>query len=467
MAEKQFPEYDKVGITDGAELLADLQKQLDQINKELAQGFYVSPNATKTDKRSERVIKLPQFSDAYNKHLDRRADIEARIPALQQVLKVKAAAWVAPSKESGLGRLASSKKEAATVQQILAAPVISAPAQPTGTPAPVKDYNVPLPAGVTIKAPVTTTTGTGTGTGTGAGTTGGSGKGKDKRKGKGVVTPVVNTAWEAKFKSQYPQYAWMFTDEMKGKYPDLFQLFQEASSDPEFDPNLFARRFDGSSWATELKTSQKGRQLTAAIGGLSWGSGNLGKFLTMATQMSWEGETLKMEAYKELFRKGADGKYVNDLAVGEVRASTPWMKLKRIGTQFFAPMDDTRIEESLTGGITSDDVLRLARERAKAMYPHLTAQIDAGLTLEDLAYDYKRIAAQTLELTPDQVDMSNAKFNKAMKTGEGGKERMMSTGEWEQLLRTDPQYGFSKTKQANRDAVDIGLQIARAFGKVG
>lgn len=281
-----------------------------------------------------------------------------------------------------------------------------------------------------------------------------------------VVAPVDDpNAWETIFKTNEPGYAWMFTDEMKTKYPDVFDLFKKASA-PGYDQTLFARQFTGTSWYKTLAEAGTGRELTAGIGSFSWGAGNLAKFLTNATHMGFTGENLKAEAYKALFSKGADGKFVNDLAVGEVKASTPYLKLKKIGSSFFAPMSDERIVESLTGGISSDDVLRLARERAKVMYPHLAASIDAGLTLEDLAYDYKNIAAKTLELSPDQVDMSSAKFNKAMKTGDGGKERMMSTGEWEQLLRTDPTYNYHMTKQANRDATDIGLAISRAFGKV-
>jgi len=110
--------------------------------------------------------------------------------------------------------------------------------------------------------------------------------------------------------------------------------------------------------------------------------------------------------------------------------------------------------------------LRLAREKAKVMYPHLAKSIDAGLSLEELASDYKQVAARTLELDPSQIDMGGI-YNVAIKSGEGGKERMLSTSEWETLLRTDSKFKYSFTKQANQDATNIGLSIARAFGKVG
>jgi hypothetical protein len=39
-------------------------------------------------------------------------------------------------------------------------------------------------------------------------------------------------------------------------------------------------------------------------------------------------------------------------------------------------------------------------------------------------------------------------------------------GEWRQTLRTDPSYGYQYTKKANREATDLAMMIARAFGKV-
>ena len=160
------------------------------------------------------------------------------------------------------------------------------------------------------------------------------------------------------------------------------------------------------------------------------------------------------------------GAYKNPNAINEVRASSPYLRLKKIGTAYLSPLSDDRIVESLTGGISEDDVLRIAREKAIAIYPHLTRQIEAGLTLSDLAYDYQRTAADLLELPPDQIDMSKGKFALALKMGEGGKERMMSTSEWIQTIKSDADFGWQYTKQANDQATNVALNIAKAFGKV-
>jgi hypothetical protein len=278
------------------------------------------------------------------------------------------------------------------------------------------------------------------------------------------LTPAIEEA----FRTKYPQYAWMLTDLDRDKYSDMFQLIAEASNPlKEMGAEEFKRRFEGTSFTQELSLKRINRELIGGIGSFSWSSGQLGKFLNKANQYGYTGDALKQAAYQELLVKDpATGAYKNPNAVNEVRASSPYLRLKKIGTAYLSPLSDDRIIESLTGGISEDDVLRISREKAIALYPHLTRQIEAGLTLSDLAYDYQRTAADLLELTPDQIDMSKGKFNLALKTGEGGKERMMSTSEWIQTIKSDADFGWQYTKQANDQATNVALNIAKAFGKV-
>ena len=286
---------------------------------------------------------------------------------------------------------------------------------------------------------------------------------------------VEDKSWEPLFKQNYPQYAWMFTDLDRTKYADVFTLFSKAI-DPKTGKQIiedveFDRRWKGTTFYRELETSKKGRELSAAIGNFTWGSGNLAKFLTKATQFGYEGENLKQQAYKDLFSK-VDGKYVNDLAVKEVRASTPYLALKDIGKQYFWDIADSQVEQVLAGtpnadgvAVSRDDLIRKARLAAKATYGHLSEQIDAGLTLEDLSASYKEKAAKLLELDPNTINFATD-FSDALNYRKDGQPRVLSMSEWETELRTNDKYKYSFTKQANQDATSIGLAIARAFGKV-
>ena len=286
---------------------------------------------------------------------------------------------------------------------------------------------------------------------------------------------VVDTAWEPLFKQNYPQYSWMFTDLDRTKYADVFTLFSKAI-DPKTGKQImtdeeFDRRYIGTSFYRELETSQKGRELSTAIGNFTWGSGNLAKFLTKAIQFGYEGDNLKQQAYAELFSK-VDNKYVNDLAIKEVRASTPYLSLKDIGKQYFFDFADSQVEQVLAGtpnaegvAVSRDDLIRKARLAAKATYGHLSEQIDAGLTLEDLSASYKEKAAKLLELDPNTINFATD-FSDALNYRKDGQPRVLSMAEWETELRTNDKYKYSFTKQANQDATSIGLAIARAFGKV-
>ena len=99
--------------------------------------------------------------------------------------------------------------------------------------------------------------------------------------------------------------------------------------------------------------------------------------------------------------------------------------------------------------------------------PNLKPQLDAGLTLSNMFANYQTMAARTLELDPNAVNVADGKFRSALSAPDGkGGFRQLSLSEWEQKLRTDEQYGWQYTKQANQQATDIGLTLARAFGKV-
>jgi hypothetical protein len=62
--------------------------------------------------------------------------------------------------------------------------------------------------------------------------------------------------------------------------------------------------------------------------------------------------------------------------------------------------------------------------------------------------------------------MGTADFESAFNFGEEGKKRMMSSGEWEIMLRSDAKYGWDKTENAKQEARGLAASIAQAFGKV-
>ena len=57
-----------------------------------------------------------------------------------------------------------------------------------------------------------------------------------------------------------------------------------------------------------------------------------------------------------------------------------------------------------------DELLNKMKSSAKGVLPHLSSQIDAGLSLKDISENYKQYAAQILERDPNQIDMFQGPF---------------------------------------------------------
>jgi hypothetical protein len=293
---------------------------------------------------------------------------------------------------------------------------------------------------------------------------GGTGGGTDKTK-----KPALPKNWEAQFRRMFPEQSWLL-DLDKTKYPKLFSLIQRGISDRMYETaegqQRFAAELRNTDFYVELRNTDKVRQIKSLVGDLGFDSVPFNKFLTTASNMGWEGETLQQEVYKEAFRKNETGQYVNPTAVTRAKASNNYLAIANIGKAYFSQVADSTVENALTGGITNEDVQRQQRELAKTKYGHLSNLIEQGLTLQELSSPFQQQAASILERSTDSIDMGQAMFEAAYNYGETGQKRMMTSGEWEILLRSDAKYGWDKTENAKREARQLASSISQAFGKV-
>jgi hypothetical protein len=68
-----------------------------------------------------------------------------------------------------------------------------------------------------------------------------------------------------------------------------------------------------------------------------------------------------------------------------------------------------------------------------------------------------------LERDENEIDMMSGPYMRAFGDPKNGQ---MSLSEWTRQVKSDPTFGWQYTKQANDQATDIALSLARAFGKV-
>ena len=101
-------------------------------------------------------------------------------------------------------------------------------------------------------------------------------------------------------------------------------------------------------------------------------------------------------------------------------------------------------------------------DQARAMYPTLVGHIDNGVLPADFAEPYRQVAAQTLEVGADTINMIDPKYLKALNGGE--KQAPLSLTDWEATLKSDRKYGWHKTKTARSQAYEMGAELLRSFG---
>lgn len=273
-----------------------------------------------------------------------------------------------------------------------------------------------------------------------------------------------NAGWEQTFISQYPQYGWMLTDLDRSKYADVFNLFQKAiNPKSKYTNERFQAEFGASSWFREVQSSNKAFEIKTAIGTLDWDGPSYGKLLSNAVNMGWTGDQLKQESYKQLFAKKDDGTYINPVAVDQVKTTSPYLTAMKTAKAFFSVPPQERMEKVLSGEITNEDFVGGLRATAKLKYAHLAPAIDSGQTLEDLTGDYRTVASKLLERPEADIDMSNPDYEVALSYQDGSTKRMMTTGEWQRMIKSDKKYGWEKTKQAVDLGREIGLNIVKSF----
>ena len=103
------------------------------------------------------------------------------------------------------------------------------------------------------------------------------------------------------------------------------------------------------------------------------------------------------------------------------------------------------------------------RNLAKSFYTNLGDSIDNGISIKNLATQFANTKSQVLEVPSESLDAFDKDIQVALRNN--GKPGVMSTTEFEKLLRNKPEWG--KTKNARDEAAGYANDILKMFGLVG
>ena len=292
--------------------------------------------------------------------------------------------------------------------------------------------------------------------------------------------------WVDEFNKQFPTLGFIFTNPEFG--PEVLAIAKKAVEEqwylyPETAQALITREiantpygqrssakqeaFDKKSQADQqVDIAQKVGELQKTYGKLDLSEAEWQQIGYTAARNGLDDTLTQQKMLEFVYQKTPEGAYRYDTAVKSLESGRLGQEVRKVYGDYFVNADEDAIKNYATGATTLEDIRRQSRELAKYLYPALTPMLDQGLTVKNIADQYANIAAETLELPANTINMMDPKYRVAFDVREGDKSRTMTIGEFQSKLKTDPTYGWQYTKSANQQAMDLATTIARAFGKV-
>lgn len=203
----------------------------------------------------------------------------------------------------------------------------------------------------------------------------------------------------------------------------------------------------------------KRNEITKQYGDLQLTTSQLDQVAREAARKGYTGDDLQFSVYTFAYQTSPTSNVMQTQLADQLRNA---------GRAYGYTPSDAEIQAALTNTpyngmmVTEDTIREKAQRAAKGQYSHLADQIDAGLSLQDIFYNYKAYAARTLQIDPSQIDFINdPKWAEAFGTKESGQ---LSLTDWATKLKSDDRYGWQFTSEAKEKATNLVMQMEKAFG---
>jgi len=166
-------------------------------------------------------------------------------------------------------------------------------------------------------------------------------------------------------------------------------------------------------------------------------------------------EAVKSQAGVTGLRYGYYGNKINEIA-GSYGVSVSDLEFSQLVEKFALGREN---EESLTSAFQT---------RATALFPAISERLMAGETFANIVEPYRNRASQILGQDFSASDfMDNDSFAQAVTyMGDDGKQRPMTYTEWGQYLRSNREFGYEYTEEAQGRAYQVANRIADIFGAI-
>jgi len=276
-------------------------------------------------------------------------------------------------------------------------------------------------------------------------------------------------------------YWWAIVNEE----PELMKLIETAKAEKwgalEFQYELeqttwwktnssYARQFDvemsrdpATAQARIDTVAEQIRQI-ALDRNLRLGSASLNEIARNAVRFGWsQQQTLNILGTEAL--KSEDG-------VTALRYGFYGNKINEIAADYGVTISDTEFSELVNkfavGKENEESLTASFQTKATALFPSIADRLMAGETFSDIVDPYRTRASNILERDFDVTDFAqNDNLAQAVTfVGEDGKQRPMTYTEWGNYLRSNRDFGYEYTDEAQGRAYQVANRIADLFGAI-
>lgn len=164
---------------------------------------------------------------------------------------------------------------------------------------------------------------------------------------------------------------------------------------------------------------------------------------------------------------GTLGKTISDMASIASNYGIPLPKDPAQMESFIKGIIAPGNQNPALGGNAEQIFTQYAKEQSKALYPWMSAAIDAGIAPKTYLQPFATNIANTLDISPDQVNWQDPKWQSLLVKTDPGKPGVSTQANMSDVInkiKTDPQYGYDYTNQAKGEAANLAAQIKQMFG---
>lgn len=285
-----------------------------------------------------------------------------------------------------------------------------------------------------------------------------------------ALTPeemAANYGWNIAFMNSIPEVKKLFDSAVKESWTP--QKFQAALRDTKW-------------WKTTSAEARKA-QVMKTTDPATWNAtaeATKLQLLTLATKMGAaipEGqikeltETILMAGMQEDQIRDLIGEYVKFTQDGTLKGEAGMFEytIKTYAAAMGVQMTDEAIKNGAARIVKKlqnpEDYRAEIREMAKSAFPGYTTQIDAGLSVKDLAFPFIQVMAQELEIPLDSINVDDPTIKAALNgVNADGKPTGLPLYEFQKQLRNDPRW--RKGQGSQQKVMKVGTKVLKDMGLI-